>query len=167
MTISETLPSPSATAFAVYRHEGRYALLAARPVAPGDRILELAGDVHATPTRESVQIGFGRHVDAPPHTSLEERMDRYPYLFLNHSCAPNARIDGRYLIAVTAIATGAEVTFDYETNEYDLAAPFGCGCGAPSCRSRIRGYRHLSLEDKARLLAHTATHLISQTDDHS
>ena len=164
MTSSQTLPSRPANAYAVYRHDGQFALLAAAAVAPAKRILTLDGEVHPTPTRESVQIGFQHHIDAPASATLEERMDRFPYLFLNHSCEPNARIVGRDLVALQAIAPGEEVTFDYETNEYDLASPFPCACGARSCRSHIRGYRYLPLEAKAQALHQTASHLIAQDE---
>ena len=48
--------------------------------------------------------------------------------------------------------------FDYDSTEWDMAAPFDCGCGSPKCRGTVRGFRHLSDEQRAELIA-IAPHL--------
>ena len=70
--------------------------------------------------------------------------------YVNHSCNPNMRYDVTELafFAVRDISKGEELTYDYDTTEYDLVKSkesFTCKCGALNCRLEIRGskYRHL------------------------
>ena len=46
---------------------------------------------------------------------------------------------------------GEEISFDYELNEWAMAAPFSCQCGAASCRSAIRGFSLAKPEDRPHL----------------
>jgi phosphotransferase system enzyme I (PtsP) len=53
--------------------------------------------------------------------------------------------------ALKPIAAGEELTFDYDTFEYEvehLKSP--CLCGAAKCRARVAGYKHLPADVKAR-----------------
>ena len=62
--------------------------------------------------------------------------------FINHSCEPNAEIEGEIVdggfwarvVALRPIRAGEEITYDYGF-EADIAEP--CHCGAPSCRGFI------------------------------
>jgi SET domain-containing protein len=58
-----------------------------------------------------------------------------PADYANHSCAPNAGIVGSILlVAMTEIAPGEEVCFDYamcDASDYD---EFVCECGTERCR---------------------------------
>jgi len=112
----------------------------------------------------------GRHtiqVDARRHQAGTGEIDDY----LNHSCDPNCALDFTRLELVSrrAIAPGEELSFNYLTSEWDMAAPFTCHCGAcdrlggaqgphdsgdggdgrDSHNIRlIRGFRHLSLAEQ-------------------
>src|SRR4051794_3215616 len=61
-----------------------------------------------------------------------------PADYFNHSCAPNAGIVGNILlVAMTNIAAGEEICFDYamcDTDDYD---EFPCMCGTPQCRQIV------------------------------
>ena len=57
----------------------------------------------------------------------------------NHSCMPNTAFSGLDVVALHAIARGAELTLDYGSAVNDLSEPFDCQCGAPNCRRRIVG----------------------------
>jgi uncharacterized protein len=64
--------------------------------------------------------------------------------FFNHSCEPNAGFKGQILLyAMTGIAAGEEVTFDYATVVFGDTVPyhyeFACQCNKPRCRGRITG----------------------------
>jgi len=89
----------------------------------GDEILVLAGDPVSHPTRESIRVAEGEHI-----------LDSYGS-YMNHSCKPNAIIEGRKVTASKRIAAGEEVTFDYRTTEGELACPFVCIC----CGMEITG----------------------------
>lgn len=57
----------------------------------------------------------------------------------NHSCNPNVGVKGQIiLVARRDIASGEELTFDYDTTE-TAADPFTCQCGWPQCRATIEG----------------------------
>ena len=60
--------------------------------------------------------------------------------FFNHSCTPNAGFRSTLrLVAMRAIATGEQVTFDYATC---MTGDFGnmpCSCGKADCRRFISG----------------------------
>lgn len=66
-----------------------------------------------------------------------------PDAYINHSCIPNAeiRVDRPrvHLVALTDLALGQEVTFDYATL-YRWPWSMECRCGVPSCRRIVRGY---------------------------
>lgn len=127
----------------------------------GDEILVVRGRIAPAPSRFSVQIGVAEHVVPEDETGLSVVATHYPWRFLNHSCAPTAALRGRRLLASCEIAAGDEVTFDYETTEWEMAAPFACGCGQPECRGRIAGYRHLDAARRQRLAAMVAPHLLA------
>lgn len=133
-------PLPSLHAIVAQRGD-QYAVVARRNIPAGALVMRLDGPLVDKPGRYTVQVDVDQHVDAEMHPA---HGDRYPlWRFLNHACAPTARVVGRTLRAIAAIKKGDEVTFDYDATEWDMASPFACLCGAPTCRGKIRGYRHL------------------------
>lgn len=78
----------------------------------GDIIYVLVGSIDNKPTRESIYIGNGEHI-----------YDEYG-IFMNHSFSPNTKIIGRNIVALENINPGDEITFDYNSNEINMAAPF-------------------------------------------
>lgn len=165
-TTAASLASSGASRLAVVRHDGRYRALAARAFAAGEEILRLEGEIGRTADRFSLQIGADEHLVLPAGCDLERAIDAYPWRFLDHACAPNATIRGRSLVALHDVACFEGVTFDYDTTEWELAAPFPCACGAVSCRQEIRGFRHLPSSERERLVAEglVASHLSHRSD---
>ena len=78
----------------------------------GDVVYSLVGTIDKKPTRESIYIGNNEHI-----------YDEYG-IFMNHSFSPNTEISGRNIIALKDIHSGDEITFDYNSNEINMAAPF-------------------------------------------
>ena len=144
---------------AVVRAGRQFLLVAVEAVAAGARLLEINGAECAQANQWSVQVGPGTHIVVLPEVDLEAQLDRYPWRFMNHNCDPNTRIDGREVHALRAIAPGDEVTFDYNTTEWDLAAPFPCRCSSAHCGGVIRGFAHLAPAERARLRPLLAAHL--------
>jgi len=86
--------------------------------------------------------------------------------FTNHSCFPNIievddtpiqhedgyLIEPFKIIANGDIKIGDEITTNYLTYEYDLLFPFDCNCGNVNCFKTIKGFRHLTSEQKQLLL---------------
>ncbi len=96
------------------------------------------------------------HVDAHWDERRRAWFDRYAYpltdeLFvmwsddpnswkpINHSCDPNAWLEGLNVTARRRIEAGEEITLDYATFCNESMAPFECACGSPHCRGTIRG----------------------------
>ena len=61
-----------------------------------------------------------------------------PYIFMNHSCNPNATIKGMVsVVAIRDIKEGEELTFDYSVTESDSRWEMKCACGEKNCRKVI------------------------------
>ncbi len=60
--------------------------------------------------------------------------------FINHSCEPNAGLDGQIaIVALTRIQPGEEVTIDYAMCDGSPYDEFDCACGSAICRGRVTG----------------------------
>ena len=68
---------------------------------------------------------------------------------MDHACDPTTLIRNRSVIARRDIAEGEGVTVNYNTTEYELAAPFRCGCDSALCVGTVRGARHLTPAQRA------------------
>ncbi|MAT46766.1 MAG: hypothetical protein CMO35_04960 [Verrucomicrobiaceae bacterium] len=93
---------------------GERATYARFPFHPGELVYTVQGEASKTRTRESIEVGPGQHVE-----------DAYA-LYLNHSFAPNLRLEGRHIYALNRIEEGEELTFDYLETESEIASPFVC-----------------------------------------
>jgi SET domain-containing protein len=80
-------------------------------------------------------------IDEHRHQAGTGEIDDY----LNHSCDPNCALifDRLELVALRPLAAGEELSFNYLSSEWDMAAPFRCGCGAADCMRSIAGFRWL------------------------
>ena len=124
-------------------------LHAAISFAPGEVICKFKADTRQSgATYLTVQTGTDQHITL--HPSFLQ--------YLNHSCAPNCWIDGRTLRALRRIEADEQLTFDYNTTEWSMDAPFECACGACS-GAAIRGYAHLTSAERAQREPHVAAHL--------
>jgi hypothetical protein len=150
---------------AVLPIHGQYGLVATDTVATGTTLFFMEGIITEVPSRYSVQIDRALHLDVPGSHPPEGIDDRYSWRFLNHSCEPNCVIRGRELIAVKTIEPDQEITFNYNTTEYDIAETFDCYCGSANCVGRISGFRFLPRAERERLRPWLAEHLRSMLGD--
>lgn len=161
--LSATPPSPAHAShthpdLGVALRDEHRRVIALEPIAAGTELLQVHGVIVEAPSRYSLQVAADLHVVPPEDLRPEQAPDRYLWRYLNHSCRPNAAFQGRRLIALRDIAAEDEVTFDYNSTEYEIAAAFACRCG--SCDGRlIRGFKHLSPAEQARLAPRLAPHL--------
>ncbi len=176
MTSSPTQPSVCAARqdgeswrrqVAIARSDGSFCVRAVKSLAAGDVVLHLDGMVTNCPSRFSVQVGPSCHIEIPTGATLEEQLDRFPWRFLNHACEPNAGFRGRELVATRSIECWEEISFDYTTTEYEMAVPFGCGCGAQQCLGTVSGYRGLCSTEQRRRLGRLAPYLLRANSDAS
>ena len=122
------------------------ALIASQPIQAGEKLMAFDGESHEWGHSTSnlpnqpplfvrdhcIQVGEGRSRDS-------NGLARYA----NHSCQPNCGItDLIWITAMTDIAPGTELTWDYAMTE-DNDWLMDCACGTPKCRKLIAGYRHL------------------------
>ena len=142
-------PVPQADGLAVLSRQGFRSTVATRVFHTGEIVFPVAGESTARPTRYTIQVAADRHV----LTTCAR--------FVNHNCGPNCRFDDAAMVfrALQTIACGEEITFNYNTTEYDLACPFRCHCGLPNCLGYVRGYKYLSPPDRERLASLIPDHL--------
>ena len=138
----EVLPDPG-NGFATY---------ASRNIADGESIMRFEETPHTLASRSGAQSSWDeRKMDwfrryAWPLTDEiwvtwpEDPEDWRP---VNHSCDPNAWLEGLDLVARTAISQGEEIQVDYATYGNNILGPFDCTCGASTCRGRVKEDDHL------------------------
>jgi hypothetical protein len=148
----------------VVRCRGAYRLVSTRPIPRSGYLFDVEGQVTDTPTRYTLQVGAGAHIDLPGRHEPEEVLDRYFWRFMNHSCEPSAVIRGRRVFALTALEPWQEITFHYNTTEYDMAEPFICRCHSARCAGTIQGFRYLSRSEREPLRPWLANHLSAILD---
>jgi uncharacterized membrane protein YeiB len=150
----EQSPSGEAPLVEIIRHAGFASLYAARSFARGDVVFPLRGRPVVRPTRFSIQVGRDLHLD--PISDAES-----PWGSLNHGCDANVAIDveRRVIVARRGIAAGDQLRFDYNTTEWELAEPFVCNCGAPTCVGVATGFAHLSYMRQQIVLREAAPHI--------
>ncbi len=138
------------------------ALVAVGPIQAGEKLLPFNGEIyewgHTTVnlpniaplfTRDHcIQIGESTSRDTPGWAR-----------YANHSCEPNCGItDCIWITAMTDIAPGTEITWDYAMTE-DNDWKMECTCDSPQCRKIIAGYRHLPPERREAYRNFTSTWL--------
>lgn len=138
-------------------------VIALESIDPGAIILEIHGVFVDRPSKYSVQVQEELHVELPAVEGLAHEPDRHPWRYLNHACDPNAALVGLKLVALRAISQWEEVTFDYNTTEYEMSTPFSCGCG--TCDGQpVRGFKFLSPSRQRALYPRLAEHLRRRLD---
>jgi len=102
---------------------------------------EHAPHVHLVPTRYSVQVGIDLHLDTP----------KAHFQWLQHQQDASLRVDtsenSLRFYARRDLEAGTMLSFDYNTNEWDMATPFVCGFSEAS----VCGFRGLEREEQKRL----------------
>lgn len=106
------------------------------PLSPGEEILRFGGPRGTMADMEDLDhsIQIGRNLFLGPSGRTDD--------YVNHSCSPNCgiRLEGErlVLVAIEAIPSGRELTYDYATclgPEDDWV--LRCGCQTSKCRGLI------------------------------
>jgi hypothetical protein len=123
--------------------EGR-GLFATAPIAPGEIVVVKGGYVMTTAQRNTIAASLG-----PAEIQIAEDLHMGPtnpadreggMMHLNHSCEPNLGLQGQIVfVALRAIATDEELTFDYAMTDDAPDDAMLCQCGAASCRGMVTG----------------------------
>jgi len=120
---------------------GGKAVYARDVIEPGELIAVWTGRIVSTEELDELSEDIRRHT-----VQVEERLylashgpDEGPD-FINHSCEPNAGLDGQIaIVALHRIQPGDEVTIDYAMCDGSPYDEFDCGCGSAICRGRVTG----------------------------
>ena len=121
------------------------AIFAREDIAKDEIIFEFEQKFIDHPTRDSLQVDEGKHQVSSKRDATEN--------FINHSCSPNGYIDFSDMTfrALKKITKGEEITFNYNTTEWDMANGFECFCGEKNCLKKIKGFRYLNCEQRKKL----------------
>lgn len=126
--------------------ETGYAMYAATSIAPGEPISRGEEQPHRLVTRSHARTTW------PPRELRWLEQYGYPlsddvlvtwssdpeqWAPINHSCDPNAWLEGLDLVARRPIRAGEEITIDYATFIAETGASFDCNCNAEYCRGTI------------------------------
>jgi len=120
---------------------GGKAVFARDVIDPGELIAVWTGRIVSTEELDELSEEIRRHT-----VQVEERLylashgpDEGPD-FINHSCEPNAGLDGQVaIVALHRIQPGDEVTIDYAMCDGSPYDEFDCACGSLICRGRVTG----------------------------
>ncbi|MGH6865547.1 MAG: SET domain-containing protein [Methyloceanibacter sp.] len=120
---------------------GGKSVVARRVIESGELIGVWSGRIVAPDALDSLSEEIRRHT-----VQIEERLylasltaDEPPD-FINHSCEPNAGLDGQVvLVALRRILPGEEVTIDYAMCDGSTYDQFDCACGSRICRGKVTG----------------------------
>ena len=127
-------------------------IFAARHIADGEVICTFDGTRYRIPELKELYAQGVERVDDPLQIGRDLYIDLdEPYIYSNHSCAPNAGMRGEAIMfALRNINPGEEITYDYSTTEWTDDEAWGvnwtdtwripCCCGSQQCRGEIRGY---------------------------
>lgn len=123
-----------------------YGTYAATSIAPGERITLGEEQPHTLVTRRHAQANWRsrelRWLAQYGYPLNDEVLvtwssDPEQWSPINHSCDPNAWIEGLDLTARRPIDAGQEITVEYATFIAGTGEPFACRCGAEDCRGTV------------------------------
>ena len=120
---------------------GGKAVCARDALEPGELIAVWSGRIVGAEQLDELPPEIRRHtVQVEEGLYLASLSPDEPPDFINHSCEPNAGLDGQVaIVALHRIQPGEEVTIDYAMCDGSPYDEFECGCGSPSCRGRVTG----------------------------
>lgn len=140
--------SPESTAYLTDKCEvqnrdvtGGRAVFARDVIEPGELIAIWSGRIVTAEELDELPSEIRRHtVQVEEGLYLASLSAHEPPDFINHSCEPNAGLDGQItIVAMQRIQPGDEVTIDYAMCDGTAYDEFDCACGAPACRGRASG----------------------------
>ena len=113
-----------------------YGVYAGRAIEKGVSICTMRGKTNGAYVLYLKGNAFRRAIVDPLQVGANEYVDlAEPFIYINHSCDPNAALRGKNeLFAFRTISPGEEITFDYSTT---VDETFLCRCGSKKCRKFI------------------------------
>ena len=120
---------------------GGRAVFARDVIEQGELIAIWSGRIVGADELDELPPEIRRHtVQVEEALYLASITEAEPPDFINHSCEPNAGLDGQIaIVALQRIQPGDEVTIDYAMCDGSPYDEFECGCGSAICRGRVTG----------------------------
>ena len=120
---------------------GGRAVFARDVIEQGELIAVWSGRIVGADELDELPPGIRRHtVQIEEALYLASVNADEPPDYINHSCEPNAGLEGQIaIVALQRIQPGDEVTIDYAMCDGSPYDEFACGCGSAICRGRITG----------------------------
>jgi len=120
---------------------GQHGVFAVEPVRAGELISVWSGVVVNAEQLAQLPDENRRHtIQVEDHLFFASILPDEPADYINHSCNPNAGLDGQLtLVALRNIKPGEEISFDYSTADSTPYDEFDCKCGARTCRGHVTG----------------------------
>jgi len=140
--------SPESTAYLTDKCEvrnrdvaGGHSVIARAVIDPGELIGVWSGRIVGIDALDDLPIDIRRHtVQIEEELYLASIGAEDPPDFINHSCEPNAGLDGQIaIVAMRRIMPGEEVTIDYAMCDGSPYDEFDCACGSSLCRGKVTG----------------------------
>ncbi len=131
---------------------GSYGMIAACDLAAGEVIVPYEEQSHVLVSKNHVFAHWGEPKRSwfpqyayPVSDELYVMWSDEPTEWkpLNHSCDPNAWLDGLDLVARRPIRSGEQITVEYATFCNEIMKDFACACGSANCRGIVRGTDYL------------------------
>jgi D-alanine-D-alanine ligase-like ATP-grasp enzyme len=127
-------------------HTTGYGMYAAVSISPGERISRGEEQPHRLVTLRHAKANWAsrelRWLEQYGYPLGDDVLvswssDPEQWAPINHSCDPNAWLEGLDLVARRPIEAGEEITMDYATFIAERGASFDCQCHSVRCRGRI------------------------------
>ena len=120
---------------------GGRAVFARDVIEQGELIAIWSGRIVGADELDELPSEIRRHtVQVEEALYLASITEAEPPDFINHSCEPNAGLEGQIaIVALQRIQPGDEVTIDYAMCDGSPYDEFECGCGSAICRGRVTG----------------------------
>ena len=125
-----------------------YGLFATQTIQPGELIIQYEEKPHFlisksymdkkyTILEKQLFEKYSYPINSEVWTSRSDRPR--DWIHINHSCDPNAWLEGLDLVARKLIPQGDEITIEYATFMDEQMASFECHCNSMDCRKMIKG----------------------------
>jgi hypothetical protein len=121
--------------------KGFFGVFAREAIQPGHLLALWCGYVLAEAKLSDLpEIVRSRSVQIEEGFYLVPDVDGEPADFINHSCNPNAGLQGQIaLVALRPIQPGEEICYDYAMTDGSPYDEFECQCGEATCRHHVTG----------------------------
>ena len=146
--------------------KGFFGVFAQQPVASCELLVMWSGKiVHTDNLPELTILEISRSVQVEEDLFLVPMVEGEPGDFINHSCDPNAGLQGHIaLVALRDIQVGEEICYDYAMTDGSTYDEFECHCGEPNCRQRVTGSDWQIPELQIRYAGHFSPYLQRRND---